>query len=175
MRRFLGKWNDIFKCLANLNTILIKTHNVAFGLIYSVFTIMNVIKEKKTLTLNTKASQNSWYTVWSCSLVQKFVASDYFFCLFCFYILQMCIAICSHLSAGKSLPFQGNKLPWIWQREKTEPMVLRGDSQLPSGALQPVSEPELRVRGCIFYLITQRTRMRWFRNRPYLLSKGGKN
>ena len=33
------------------------------------------------------------------------------------------------------------------KEEKTEPRVLRGESQLLSGVLQPVSEPELRVRG----------------------------
>ena len=74
----------------------------------------------------------------------------------------------------------GSSVPGFSRQEsdkeiKTEPRVLRGESQLLSGVLQPVSEPELRVRGCVFCLVTERTRMLWFRNRPYLLSKGGKN
>lgn len=147
----------ILKCLVYLNAIK-KTPRMwplVWCILYSISWMW--LKNKPTLRLNMNASQNSLvYTVRSCSLVQKCTASDsYFLSGVCFVskFYRKCVAICSRLSAGKSLPFQGNKLPWIWQR-KTEPIILRGKSQQLSGALWPLNKPELRARGCPFYLVT---------------------
>lgn len=122
---------------------------------YSVTNIMNV---KKT----PKASHErlvKWLDVqfgvvlWCRNLWHQTLAFVFSGVCFVFTFYRMCIANCSCLSAGKSMPFQWSRSPWIWQRKKTEPTFLRSKSHL-SGALRPSNRPEPRAGGCSFYLVT---------------------